>query len=436
MVGYYGFTLAFVSLLVLAVGLFAQTERFRVHKFLLLVYLRGMMAPNRFWWRISETIHDDLNGAKLFHQLKPWSSHFKRVSTLGRSYHLVYGLGAVREILDGSPLVFGVGQLKFDFFKSFMPENVGVSQGCPWKTRRVANETVLATQRVHPLIDQVESFFQKSSLPTVHGDFGRLGEGLALKLVFGDVADRRLFGLFREANGLEVFWGRSPSLPSHRHLVAAIDQTRSPESLLGLARRIGLDRHELLQQAPHWLFPINGLITVTLPRVLALLALHPDVLRGVRKEMASFPTVESLLLPDRQPLLRRCILETLRLNNTVTSMFRTLLRDYRFRDGTRFPKGSNFLILIAGFLRDPAYFPEPDEFRPERWSDPRLESSYANLIWSQGPQVCPGKRLSLDILQATVHTILRRTNRSRITAKGVTPNLDPFSLEISYRDTK
>ena len=113
--------------IIIIVVVIIQSEFFQVHKLILLIYLRGLMSPNRFWWKISELIHNDLAGAKLFQQFKDETERdglrkFKLVWTLGRSYHLVLDVTHVREILDNSPWIFGVGSLKYDFFKSFISE--------------------------------------------------------------------------------------------------------------------------------------------------------------------------------------------------------------------------------------------------------------------------------------------------------------------------
>ena len=428
-----------VVILIIAVG--SKTEWFQVNKLILLIYLRGLTFPNRFWWRVSDIVHDDLAGAQLFHSLKDGADPpkiFRPLYLLGHKNYLVLDIDHVKEILDNSPWPFGVGQLKYNFFKSFMPENVGVSTGCPWKMRRAVNEQVLFTDKLHPLLINIGLFLQKTSLPHNFETFNDLAQKIAMLMVFGEKSsatlDARMFKMFVEANKLGIFRQKSPDIPSYQYFVQAVDNSiqQSQNSMIAIAEQLQLSRHELLQQAPHWLFPINGVLTVSLPRILALLASYPEMMLRVRKELQSVNSLEQLWsTPKRSTFLRRAIMETLRLNNTVVSLFRTLLVDYTFKkSGIKFDKSTNFLILIAGFLRDPQYFPDPDQFIPDRWLDEELQDSYANLIWSQGPQRCPGKELSINLLELGVWNILTRT--SSLTVSGVTRNLNPFSLHFAY----
>ena len=51
------------------------------------------------------------------------------------------------------------------------------------------------------------------------------------------------------------------------------------------------------------------------------------------------------------------------------------------------------------FLRDPKYFQNPNKYDPTRWNDKNLEFQMYSLMFSQGPQICPGKNLILFLLE-------------------------------------
>ena len=62
-------------------------------------------------------------------------------------------------------------------------------------------------------------------------------------------------------------------------------------------------------------------------------------------------------------------------------------------DGFMVPKGANAIIIVYSLHRDPRYFPEPEEFRPERFL---LENSagrppYAYIPFSAGLRNCIGE---------------------------------------------
>lgn len=50
---------------------------------------------------------------------------------------------------------------------------------------------------------------------------------------------------------------------------------------------------------------------------------------------------------------------------------------------------------LYGMFRDPAYFPDPEVFRPERWlREANMDSNVkalSNLVWGHGARMCIGK---------------------------------------------
>ena len=104
--------------------------------------------------------------------------------------------------------------------------------------------------------------------------------------------------------------------------------------------------------------------------------------------------------------LRKCIMETLRLNNPVITTFRTLTRDFSFDNKYRFYKGDQFLILNNPILREPKFFKNPNKFIPSRWTD-NMEKSYYSLIFNQGPQKCPGKEITIYLIQSFIYNLIK-----------------------------
>lgn len=106
--------------------------------------------------------------------------------------------------------------------------------------------------------------------------------------------------------------------------------------------------------------------------------------------------------------LRKCILEALRINNNVVSLFRTAAEQVDFGNGYTFPEGTQFFVFTNPILRNPEYFDRPEEFRPNRWRRELEESHLASISFSRGPQRCPGKDIVILVVMRYIANFLRR----------------------------
>ena len=152
---------------------------------------------------------------------------------------------------------------------------------------------------------------------------------------------------------------------------------------------------------------------ITLSWAFYLLSQHPQYWALLRQEWAS-------VLQDRQPgiddlpqlpLTRGVIRETLRLYPPAYMIGREALEDVQL-GGFRIPKGKGVVISAYVMGRHPEYFPQPELFRPERWTT-EFEKElprYAFIPFGGGPRTCIGEGFAL--LEAMIVLILtgRRFN--------------------------
>jgi cytochrome P450 len=133
--------------------------------------------------------------------------------------------------------------------------------------------------------------------------------------------------------------------------------------------------------------------TALLAWALALLGGHPAVLARARQEVdealgSEPPAAERL---DALPYLGQVIDETLRLYPPIHLGNRIAMTDLTF-GGYRIPEGRRVLYSIYLAHRDPAHWPEPARFDPERFSaaNKRGRAPYTYLPFGGGRRNCIG----------------------------------------------
>ncbi|KAB5584739.1 cytochrome P450 [Coniochaeta sp. 2T2.1] len=117
-----------------------------------------------------------------------------------------------------------------------------------------------------------------------------------------------------------------------------------------------------------------GIFTVVGPLSYYLVSMvhHPEWQAAVQKEVdeqcqGRLPTLEDA---PNLPILRACIKETMRWKpNVPTGVAHETEADDVFR-GYFIPKGTRILPLDWAFLRNKDKYPDPENFRPERWLKP------------------------------------------------------------------
>jgi len=86
--------------------------------------------------------------------------------------------------------------------------------------------------------------------------------------------------------------------------------------------------------------------------------------------------------------------ETLRKHPPLSNINRIVTQPYTIPDTTaELEKGVRVIIPIYAIHHDPCYYPEPDRFDPERFSDEAKSSRphFTFLPFGEGPRNCIGK---------------------------------------------
>ncbi|KAI1331393.1 cytochrome P450 [Xylariaceae sp. FL0255] len=117
-----------------------------------------------------------------------------------------------------------------------------------------------------------------------------------------------------------------------------------------------------------------GIFTVAGPLSYWLVSMvhYPEWQAAVQREVDTvchgrLPTLDDM---PNLPVLRACIKETMRWKpNVPTGVAHEMETDDTYQ-GYYLPKGTRILPLDWAFLRNPIKYPDPDNFRPERWLEP------------------------------------------------------------------
>lgn len=168
---------------------------------------------------------------------------------------------------------------------------------------------------------------------------------------------------------------------------------------------------EVLAQAFIFIFAGYEPTSNTLGFLAYELAMHPDVQEKVLQEIDT-------VLPNKAPLTYEAIMKLEYLDMTVNETLRfyplggrierTCKKDVEI-NGVTIPKGVVVTIPPYVLHRDPEYWPNPDEFRPERFSKENKESidPYTYLPFGAGPRNCIGMRFALLILKVAIVSLLQ-----------------------------
>ncbi|PNF35807.1 putative cytochrome P450 6a14 [Cryptotermes secundus] len=164
----------------------------------------------------------------------------------------------------------------------------------------------------------------------------------------------------------------------------------------------GLSMNSLAAQA--FVFFVAGFETssTTMTFCLYELSLHQDIQERLREEIDAVLkkhegniTYEAI---QEMKYLDKVVAETLRKYPVVPILNRECTKAYKIPDtDIVLEKGIRTVIPILGLHHDPKYYPDPERFDPERFSEEEKAKrhNYVYLPFGEGPRICIGMRFGL-----------------------------------------
>ncbi|KPI42167.1 Pisatin demethylase [Cyphellophora attinorum] len=168
----------------------------------------------------------------------------------------------------------------------------------------------------------------------------------------------------------------------------------------------GFNVSEVKAQCKDLMFAGTDSTGMNLATILFMLAKHPETYTRLCSELKTHPPdttdIQSL------PYLRGVIREGLRISMANPSRLpRVVPRGGWTFKGTYFPDGTEVSCTPFELHFNPTTFPDPHEFRPERWLNPTDEMSRDAIPWGLGLRQCIARNLATWELYAAVPAAVR-----------------------------
>ena len=165
---------------------------------------------------------------------------------------------------------------------------------------------------------------------------------------------------------------------------------------------------------------------VSMAWTLHLLTQHPDVLARLQGEVKTVLGDTRTPPPDAfrgLPYTMQVVQESLRLYPPAWIMSRLALADDPIGPYT-IPAGDTALVSPYLLHRDPASWPNPDRFDPNRFAPgwEKERHSYAYLPFGGGPRLCIGNQFALMEMQILLAMLVRTFTVAPVLNQRVDPN--------------
>jgi retinoid hydroxylase len=199
----------------------------------------------------------------------------------------------------------------------------------------------------------------------------------------------------------------TPRTPAATHVLGRLREARGQAGEM-------MGERELEIETLHLFFGAFAVITGALVNVGIALADHPDVRERVRKEVEALAPSGPLDLGTLTKLtyLTQVSKEVRRYCKLVPTTFFARVKEDCELSGYRLPAGLKAIACLRETMHDPATFPAPETFDPDRFSPERAEDQQPDRFIPHGGgpwdgHRCAGQRLAELMIQVYITLLIR-----------------------------
>ncbi|RPD54268.1 cytochrome P450 [Lentinus tigrinus ALCF2SS1-7] len=175
----------------------------------------------------------------------------------------------------------------------------------------------------------------------------------------------------------------------------------------------------------------------TLQTFFAAMANYPEVQQRAQAELDAVVGPHRLPNADDEkflPYVSALIMECLRWRSVTPLGFAHMSMEEDEYKGYRIPKGSVVVSNVWAYSRDPRHYPDPEEFKPERFlKDGQLDPSVLDpsmIAFGYGRRICPGKHFAQTTLFMLLSSVLHTFRVSAPTDEKGNPV--PVNLKMTF----
>ncbi|XP_069949156.1 cytochrome P450 4c3-like isoform X2 [Cherax quadricarinatus] len=214
------------------------------------------------------------------------------------------------------------------------------------------------------------------------------------------------------------------------------DAASSEEDVIGKKKRLAfldllleyseqqtaLSDNDLREEVDTFMFEGHDTTAAAINWSLYLIGCYPEIQARVDEELQSIfgDSDRPVTMADLREMkyTENCIKEALRLFPSVPILARELKEEVVI-DNYRIPAGTTVMVVTYSLHRDPAQFPKPEVFDPDRFLPENVSKRhpYAYIPFSAGPRNCIGQKFALMEEKILLSNILRKFRVESVTRR-------------------